>query len=164
MALQSCPECGWSVSDSAESCPNCGYPVGRNRRRSKRRGFVSRHPLLTLLLLYIVFRLVVSFATRGALVRGSVSEVLYQLNQMEPSGNARVEVTGYAYHEGSTPGNLVIYEQDVAEAGMDQDHIFCWLKGQNGTSYYGRVTVRGTVDLSKDASPDSAMLWNATVQ
>lgn len=98
-----------------------------------------------------------SFATRGPLVRGSVSEVLSLLNQMEGTGKARVEVTGYAYHEGSTPGNLVIYERDVAEAGRSQDHLFCWLKGgQDRTSYYGRVTVHGTVDLSNGVGPDSA--------
>lgn len=27
MALINCPECGNSISDSANNCPNCGYPV-----------------------------------------------------------------------------------------------------------------------------------------
>lgn len=30
MALIDCPECGKSVSDSAESCPQCGYAVRRH--------------------------------------------------------------------------------------------------------------------------------------
>ena len=34
MALISCPECTWKVSDKAPTCPQCGCPIGHSEIRS----------------------------------------------------------------------------------------------------------------------------------
>lgn len=35
MALITCPECGHSVSDTAESCPKCGYDISKANKDFK---------------------------------------------------------------------------------------------------------------------------------
>lgn len=52
MALQPCPECKTTVSDTASKCPSCGYVI-----RKPRRGFFGK----TFKWCFILFNLIMAF-------------------------------------------------------------------------------------------------------